>query len=536
MKLIDNNPFRILGIPVNASAKDLAANKGKMRLLDIGKDVAFPLDLPGVLSPINRTKESVTIAERDINLPQDKIRHALMWFAHPTDTLGKLAYDHLLQGNIDTAITNFKRSASWESRLCLSTICLIKNDIPEALSAIWSVIDLHCGEFVASVAGQTFLYDANAVRNDYLSALASMVDIMDVYPQLSQSDVPDNLIDELRTAASSGLIAIIEKEIAKAKAVDKDNAPAQLEAGKTLSNNTHRQRIKLEKLLGKNDPRYSRLVDKLANQILQSSINYFNNNEDESREIIDNALKLGEYALRVAAGKMTRDHIQHNVDILLKKKENLPPDVVESEVAAIMIALKKFVEQPQKIIHSMTLLNTTKPQLQSIKAKMGATNDYYLKISTQVVGNALNNVIEEVNDSQEPSAQDDLLSSKDFLSGYGLGVQPDITKIKRTVQEAWKCIKIMDLFEIKSSFQNRYKTNRDALKKLCHQLGIKTRDGEINKGVVFASIPMLIGGIIGLIIGSNDWGAGWGLLIGCGVGYWLAGGVLYDKYKHEYFE
>jgi len=458
MKLIDNNPFRTLGIPVNASAKDLAANKGKMKLLDIGKDVAFPLDLPELLSPINRSKESVTIAERDINLPQDKLRHALMWFARPSDPLGKLAYDHLLQGNIDTAITNFKRSASWESRLCLSTIFLIKNDIPAALSAIWSVIDLHCSEFVAGVAGQTFSYDTDAVRNDYLSALASMVDIVDVYPQLSQSDVPDNLIDGLRTAASSSLIAIIEKEIAKAKAVDKDNAPAQLEAGKTLSNNTHRQRIKLERLLGKNDPRYSRLVDKLANQVLQSSINYFNNNKEENREIIDNALKLGEYALRIAVGKIAIDHITHNVEILRKKKDNLPPEEVEAEVIAIMNALKTFVSQPDKIDHSVTLINTTKPQLQSIKAKLGATNVYYLRLSTQVVGNALHNLIEEVNFAQNLCTS----SSDSKVRAFSL-----LMTVKPVVDKAWNATRIMDGFDMEEDFrQNRYLPNRNSLKNI----------------------------------------------------------------------
>lgn len=474
MKLIDNNPFRILGIPVNASAKNLAANKGKMKLLDIGKDVAFPLDLPELLSPINRSKESVAIAERDINLPQDKLRHALMWFAQPTDPLGKLAYDHLLQGNIDTAITNFKRSTSWESRLCLSTICLIKNDIPEALSAIWSVIDLHCGEFVASVAGQTFSYDANAVRSDYLSALASMVDIMDVYPQLSQSNVPDNLIDELRTAASAGLVAIIEKEIAKAKAVDKDNAPAQLEAGKTLSNNTHRQRIKLEKLLGKNDPRYSRLVDKLANQVLQSSINYFNNIEGENREIIDNALKLGEYALRIAVGKIAIDHIQHNVEILRKKKANLPPEEVEEHDAAIKAKiLELIVLKGESIDNAIQLMKDCAPHVVAIK-EHPELRQYYLNISTQIVNAALSSVIEEHNKV-----------SKDISTKINSQLYRDsaITTLKNMLKKAWKATVMMDRFDMEDDFKNgRYAENRKALKEMYENVF-----GSYSSGTMFVS-------------------------------------------------
>ena len=36
MDIIINNPFRVLGIPANASARDLNANKSQMKLLDIG--------------------------------------------------------------------------------------------------------------------------------------------------------------------------------------------------------------------------------------------------------------------------------------------------------------------------------------------------------------------------------------------------------------------------------------------------------------------------------------------------------------------
>lgn len=453
----------MLGIPVNASAKDLAANKGKMKLLEVGKEVTFPLDLPDLLTSISRTKESVATAERDINLPQDKIKHALFWFAHPSDPLGKLAYDHLLQGNIDTAITNFKRSASWESRLCLSTLCLIKGDTSGALSAIWSVLDLHCEEFVHNVVGQTYSYDVNTIRSEYLSALGSMVDILEVYPELTQSDIPDNILEELRNVASTSLVDVLENEIAKAKAVDSKDAPAQLEAGKSLSNNTHRQRRKLEQLLGTNNLRYSRLADKLANQILQCSINYFNNVEGENREIIDNALKLGEYALKIAVGRVAKDHIQHNVDILRKKKENLPPAEVENEVNAIMKALAKFVDLPDKIEHSVTLLNDTKPHLNSIRLKLGSTNNFYLKISTQVVSNALHNIIEEVNLAQREQPESLYDSQADKMLR--------LLRIANTVSAAWNCTKNMDTFDMESDFRtNRYNPNRNSLQNMHDQL------------------------------------------------------------------
>lgn len=458
MKLIEHNPFRMLGIPVNASAKDLAANKGKMKLLEVGKDVTFPLDLPDLLTPINRTKESVATAERDINLPQDKIKHALFWFAHPSDPLGKLAYDHLLQGNIDTAITNFKRSASWESRLCLSTLCLIKGDTSGALSAIWSVIDLHCEEFVDNVAGQTYSYDVNTIRSEYLSALGSMVDILEVYPELTLSDIPENILEELRNVASAGLADVLEKEIAKAKSVDSKDAPAQLEAGKTLSNNTHRQRRKLEQLLGTNNLRYSRLADKLANQILQSSINYFNNIEGENREIIDNALKLGEYALKIAVGKVAKDHIQHNVDILRKKKSNLPPKEVEEHDVAIKAKIFELIAlKGETIDNAIQLMKACAPHIVAIK-EHPELRQYYLNISTQIVNAALSSVIEEHNKVSEQ------ISNK-IQSSYTR--ESAISTLKNMLKKAWNATLMMDRFDMEDEFKNRrYSENRKALKEM----------------------------------------------------------------------
>lgn len=470
----------MLGIPVNASAKDLAANKGKMKLLDIGKEVVFPLDLPGLLPPANRSKESVAAAERDINLPQDKIKHALFWFTQPSDPLGKLAYDHLLQDNTTKAEELFGKRTSWESQLCLSVLELQQGKLCDALLDFYSIANDHCDELCHAVAGQTFTMGSVELVQLYLRTLATEIDAATLYQEWNSDSriLPggSEIIEfELRDMATGAPIKTIEKEIATAKAVDSKDAQSQWEAGKQLSNNTRKVRIQLQKLIGDSDPRYSRLADKLANQILQCSINYFNNIDGENREIIENALKLGEYALKVAVGKMARDHILHNVDILRKKKENLPPAEVEAEVNAIMSALARFMDLPDKIEHSVALLNETKPNLQSIKTKLGSSNSFYLKLSTQVVANALHNLIEEVNQAQkEPSYME---SATPELRRAMLSLEsPDekrrrLSKIVNVVSAAWRCTKTMDTFDMESDFRtNRYSPNRTSLQNLNSQL------------------------------------------------------------------
>lgn len=115
------------------------------------------------------------------------------------------------------------------------------------------------------------------------------------------------------------------------------------------------------------------------------------------------------------------------------------------------------------------MLNNTKPHIQSIKRKLGVSNSYYLKISTQVVGNALSNIIAEVNEAQSIFSAD-----KDDPNAT-LAAILGITHVKSVLEEAWKATKIMDGFDMESEYKNgRYNENRSILKGLCDQLGVST--------------------------------------------------------------
>lgn len=479
LNIISDNPFRVLGIPINASAKDLAANKGKMKLLDIGKEVSFPLDLPSLLPTLERSSEKVSLAEKNINLPNDKIHHSLFWFAKPSDTIGKFGYERLLAGDINDALDKLGKSNSWESQLCLATIHLVNRNYQEALSSISAVIETHSIEYVSAIAGQTYTTDVDSLLHDYLSAISLEVDTTNLYLKLVDTSISPNIVNILRNMAVSSPIAIIEKEIADAKAVNNNNVSAQLQAGRTLKSKTIAVLQQLKKTIGTNDIRYSRIADKLANQILQCSINYYNANQEETRAIINNALSLGEYAQKIAIGNIALDHIKHNLDILRKKLDNLPPESVEVDANIIWDAIREFVEKPDKIVFSETLLKNTTPHLQNIRAILGASNPFYLKLSTQVAANALHNLIEEVNNAQKDpyessNSQFGFQTGPIYRPSYGpspLSTPSVKTKILfdtfTAVNAACKCLTIMDSFDLESDFKaNRYTPNRNTLLKM----------------------------------------------------------------------
>lgn len=134
--LIQNNPFRILGVYSNASKKDIVANEGKMRaFLKVGRPVSFPLDLEGTLPSLSRTTESVAKANADLTLPKDKMRYALFWFVRNSN-LDDIAFNQLTAGNVEKAVEIWEKkdcATSYQNRL----VCYLINDnLPKALEMV----------------------------------------------------------------------------------------------------------------------------------------------------------------------------------------------------------------------------------------------------------------------------------------------------------------------------------------------------------------------------------------------------------------
>lgn len=263
------------------------------------------------------------------------------------------------------------------------------------------------------------------------------------------------------------LVDSIQEAINIAQKTKGKGSNARLNAGETLRKNTRNAILQLKGFLSTKDLQYQMIADKLGLEILQCGIDYFNDSEEP--DAAHKAMSLQKYAKSIAVGQMAKDRCKENVDILQRIIDNLPPSEVFVEDRAIHEELRKYCLLPDKICHAVTLLNNTKPHIQSIKRKLGVSNSYYLKISTQVVGNALSNIIAEVNEAQSIFSAD-----KDDPNAT-LAAILGITHVKSVLEEAWKATKIMDGFDMESEYKNgRYNENRSILKGLCDQLGVST--------------------------------------------------------------
>lgn len=472
MNIIINNPYRQLGVYSNSPMKERVANHNRLKaFLKVGKQVDFPLDLLQYLAPIDRTSESVAQVEANLTLPNEQLKYAQFWFMK-VSPLDDVAFNHLFAGNMEGA------TEIWMKKDCASSlqnriICaLIKKDYSTAIACAELLYSQYSDQFVEAVIGVGNRNPGDSFIFGFIDELCDEVGYNTILPFITIEIWKNHLIKK----TINPLIGQIQSAIDVAKSLRGKGSTARYNAGVKLMKDTTESLQQLKSILSTTNLQYQMIADKLGLEILQCGIDYFNgsNAYDAARK----AMRIQSYAMGVVVGKMAKDRCKENVDILQKIIDNLPPQEIFEEDKAIKEELRKFnqspdkityavtlqsLQSPDKISHAVTLLSNTKPHLQSIMAKLGVDNSFYLKLSTLVIDNALYNVIEEVNAVQKDETLEDIFLDSELKFRKKIAV----------LQAAWKAMLIMDTFDMQQDFKtNRYLQNRAILKDICDQMGI----------------------------------------------------------------
>ena len=486
MNILQNNPYRQLGVYSNSSTKERLANHNRMKaFLKVGKSVSFPLDVPQYLSSINRTEASAADAEAKLTLPKDQILHAQFWFIKTTP-LDEVAFNHLFAGEIE------KAEEIWQKRECLSALqnrivcALIRNKYDSAIMCAEVLYrnTQYLNQFVSTIIGTCGNFDVSNLAFSFLDILCDEIGASKLLPFITNSSWKEHIGEK----AVKPLVDSIQEAINLAQKSKGKGSNERLNAGETLRRNTRNTILQLKDFLSTKDLQYQIIADKLGLEILQCGIDYYN--DSEKPDAAHKAMSLQKYAKSIVVGQMAKDRCKENVDILQRIIDNLPPSEVFTEDRAIKEELRKYCQLPDKICHAVTLLKKTRPYLLSIKQKMGADNAYYLKITTQVIGNALHNIIEEVNEAQkyDPAKErrrmikewDGSILGRRTLGTYPLDdflyEQEDKRKkyehIKISVLNAREALLLIDDLEMEKDFeQKRYLPNRATLNSMLVQFG-----------------------------------------------------------------
>lgn len=464
MNILQNNPYRLLGVYSNSPIKERLANHNRMKaFLKVGKPVSFPLDLPQYFSSIDRTESSIADAEAKLTLPKDQIFYAQFWFVKITP-LDNVALNHLIAGEIAIAEEIWQKKESASSLQNRIVCALIRDDYASviALAETLYVNTSYVSKLTSAIVGTDKNIDVSNLIFSFLDILCEEVGTSKLFPVITNSIWKNHIVEK----SINPLIDSIQDAINVAKKSRGKGANARLDAGEKLQRDTSDTLLQLKEFLSTTDLQYQMIADKLGLEILQCGIDYYNDSREQP-DAANKAMRLQKYAQSIVVGKVAKDRCKENVDILQNIIDNLPPSEIFVEYRTIYEELRKYRLMSGKICNAVTLLNNTRPYLISIKRKLGVANVYYLKLSTLVVGNALNNVIAEVNEAQTVLNVDKSDPNATLTAILGL------SRIKSVLEEAWKAMVIMDSFDMETDYKtNRYNKNRSILKGLCGQLGV----------------------------------------------------------------
>ena len=473
MNVLKNNPYRLLGVYTNSPTKERLANHNRMKaFLKVGKSVSFSLDLPQYLQPIDRTDTLVADADAKLALPKDQMFYALFWFIKTTP-VDDIAFNHLIAGERSKAEEIWQKKetlSSLQNRIVCALMC---DDYKQALSCaetLYANME-YVNQFVSAVIGTGGNVDVTDLPFTFLDALCEEIDVQKILPHIENSiwkkhisgKAINPLIDTIQNA-----IAIAKKSRGKGDNVQL--AKARLGAGKALMEGTKEGLLQLRNYLSISDLQYQMIADKLAQEILQCGIDYFNNTNDDDAP--QQAMFLQNYALSIAVGTLVKQRCKENIDTL----NNVGAEyVVRNELSRLVgyvqdlrgdrgdnlitRCLGKSITDIQEIITKCI------PDLETIKRKMGTTNDLYIKVSSTVVSSAVNAIVETINKQQK------------FLMING-----NTEELSSIISSAISLMRTIGNMDMDSKSHDYYKSNNSTL------LNINSRLNQSNSGCYIATM------------------------------------------------
>ncbi|MFM6990140.1 MAG: hypothetical protein ACKOWD_02405 [Rhodoferax sp.] len=323
MDLVLRNPFRVLGLPVTASSREIAKRVSDLEMFaELGKDKTYPNDFPD-LGHIDRSMEAIKDAARRIELPEMRVFHSFFWF-RDGDTVDELAFECLT--NFELLETDGVWTKQFEKH---SGIGKVSWRINRGVFSIWMTGDL---EDSGTVYFEQALQDIAFASEDlYDEATASIPGASQVSPQRVRDLIADALI-EIAVRSSEQvygpnairmtehclyfhdqtleyIAAKITKPLTNAVQDAVDRSKAKRNEGTSIDDLRRKNGLskvehiiyELRDSLGESDPSFQAVANSFADEVIACAINAIN-----SHKAVPTALVLAEWAAELPSYGQTR--------------------------------------------------------------------------------------------------------------------------------------------------------------------------------------------------------------------------------------
>jgi uncharacterized protein (UPF0297 family) len=350
MNIITQNPFRVLGLTGNATEKELQKQIGIIkRYAEVGKSKSFDYDFE-FIGDFTRSAEEIQEASNRIEQAHKKFLYSLFWFVKNTQ-FDEIAFNNLKEKEIEKAIEIWNKTLkneittkNYSSYLNLSTLYI-------AISTIKKKLDLQKLQTGISLKGNLIhseslkdllkLVTGNGVASDSFDISKKFVDevIELLKPYLNKNNgISTNALIKLFGTFPSSIqkyisskftevpISAIDHKIEKTTRKRKDNPQNAAKYAEELYKSSKQDITLLKKIMGSSNVQFRMLSDKVANEILQCSVDFFNDRQENDsasnfESNLSTAIKLVKLADSVAISDQIKERAKENLNTLLEMKD-----------------------------------------------------------------------------------------------------------------------------------------------------------------------------------------------------------------------
>jgi hypothetical protein len=519
MELIHQNPFRILGLSITATDREISKRIGELELYaEMGKEIKYAGDEYFSSKP-NRSIDSIKSAHQKIEQPSDKLFYSLFWFWENSDnTIDEMAFEELKNGNKNKAVEFWNREVSKSinsnnmsnhKNLSIYELGLSYNESEFNKDKFHNSIKLSGGvlnngffeEFSDKILKPKHSVDLSEIIHLFVEEINSFAKPFignrksskkTTYKEIiaSFSSFPEIIQSKLVEKLTRKHIHNIEHEIEISKQGRLDDVSVANTCGIELYNNTKNDLKQICLVLSKSDLKYEFIADSLATELVDCSVAYYNEFQNSSTDPGDDSLKLNKFASSIAVGNKIKDRIEEGMPILETYVKNKPErnknQPVQDEIDFIYAAIDDFQADPDTIKNTESLIDICRIRLEKIADELGSENSFYLDLSSRVVANATGMLVECVNSAMKKRTDYVEWERKSFRRTER-PIFYTYDKLKTVVKNAWDTTGKIEKFDMSTSQQELFDENKEALKSLCKQLEIPTGSGCYIATMVYGS-------------------------------------------------
>ncbi len=257
-------------------------------------------------------------------------------------------------------------------------------------------------------------------------------------------------------------IGVIESKLEDYSNKRQKNPSEAAVYGAGLFKQTKSDLILLKNILGENQIRYQMIVNKVAEEILQCAIDYINYYEDRDAFYpSEKSLHVLKLAKSLKPTGPVKARIEDNEiviqEIVDEKPERDRNRKIKTHVNFINDKLKIFQDLSASITNVKDFVSSCKPRLELIKEVLGIADEFYLKISSAVVGNARGMLVDVVNNAQE-------------LLNRGIDHSTALMQHSKTVNAALEITELLISFDMNSELRNKVNADKNTLQKITRQI------------------------------------------------------------------